>query len=119
MLFDLKNVITNTHATVAIGASTSISAIMGLFISNVLILHFKGIDVKELRKRIVFMLVTLLMISLIPGVDFFGHLGSLISGFCLGLVLIAWRDTEVVKARNAGIALLSIYTLVLMFIWFL
>jgi membrane associated rhomboid family serine protease len=119
MLFDLKNVITNTHATVAIGASTSICAIMGLFIANVLILHFKGIDVKELRKRIVFMLVTLLLISFIPGVDFFGHLGSLISGFFLGLVLVAWRDVEVIKARNAGLACLAIYSLALTLIWVL
>jgi hypothetical protein len=31
------------------------------------------------------MLVTLLIMSLLPGVDMFGHLGSLISGGLMGL----------------------------------
>ena len=119
MLFDLKNIITNNHANVAIGASTSICAVMGLFIANALILHLKGIDIKELRKRIIFMLITLLLISLIPGVDFFGHLGSLISGFLLGLAIVSWGDHELMKARNAGIVGLIVYTIILTLIWFL
>jgi membrane associated rhomboid family serine protease len=89
MLFDIKNVITNTHGRVAVGSSTSICAILGLYIVNALILHFKGTDVKEFRKKIVYTLVTLLLICLIPGVDVFSHMGSLISGFFLGLVLVA------------------------------
>jgi membrane associated rhomboid family serine protease len=102
---------------IAVGASTSICAIMGLFVANVLVLYFKGQDVKALKKRVIFMLSSLLLISLIPGVDFYGHLGSLLSGLFLGLIIISSGDNEVSKLRNVGIVCLALYTLMLTAIW--
>ena len=40
-----------------------------------------------MKKKIGFMLVTLFIMSILPGVDFFGHFGSLISGGLIGLAI--------------------------------
>lgn len=38
------------------------------------------------------MLIYLLVISMIPGVDFFGHFGSLFGGLLLGAAVLARGD---------------------------
>ena len=41
------------------------------------------------------MIISLLVISVFPGVDFFGHFGSLISGFLIGMMgLIKFAEVE-------------------------
>jgi membrane associated rhomboid family serine protease len=59
------------------------------------------------------MLVYLLIISLLPSVDFFGHFGSLISGGLLGLIVLPWGDAELRKLSWMGIGGFAIYTLIL------
>lgn len=46
MLFDFYNLKVRNQASIAIGASTSICAIMGLYIAQVIILYRKKEDVK-------------------------------------------------------------------------
>ena len=92
MLFAFINLAMDRLAVISVGASTSISSVMGLFVSNMILLHFKGESTSELRKRVVVMLVSLLVISLMPGVDLFGHLGSLLSGLLLGFIFIPGGD---------------------------
>ena len=66
----------------AIGASTSICAVIGFDImcrvlqSSVIPLNWRRIGIT---------LLSLLIISLVPGVDFWGHFGSLLGGFMLAL----------------------------------
>ena len=45
-----------------------------------------------LKKNVIFTFVTLVIISLIPGVDFAGHMGGLLSGLFLGLILIPDKE---------------------------
>ena len=63
------------------------------------------------------MLISLLVISLVPGIDFFGHFGSLISGFLLGLCLIPKDDRELRRTKIIGIVLIVAYTLALLTIF--
>lgn len=63
------------------------------------------------------MLISLLIISLVPGIDFFGHFGSLISGFFLGLSLIPKDDRELRRTKIIGIVLIVAYTLALLTIF--
>ena len=92
MLFAFISLAMDTVAVISVGASTSICAVMGLFVSNAILLHFKGEATSELKQRVVMMLVSVLVISLVPGVDLFGHLGGLISGILLGFMFIPGDD---------------------------
>lgn len=61
---------------------------MGLFLAHVGVMKFSGIDITKIKKNVLFMLASLVAISLLPGVDLFGHFGSLFSGIFLGLILL-------------------------------
>lgn len=63
------------------------------------------------------MLISLLVVSLVPGVDFFGHFGSLISGFLLGLCLIPKDDRELRRTKIVGIVSMAAYTIALLTIF--
>jgi len=65
---------------------------MGLYIANVICLSKKNQNVDGSRQSIIRMIGSLFILSLIPGVDFFGHFGSLFSGILLGLTLIPGED---------------------------
>ena len=88
MLFVFKNLAAKNRAIISIGASTSICAIIGLFTAYVIVMHFKGVNVGSMKKTVIIMLVTVLVISLLPDIDLFGHLGSLISGFLIGVSVL-------------------------------
>lgn len=91
---------------------------MGLWISNIIILHKKGRDIEQAKKNAMFMLVSLLLISLLPGISLLGHLGSLLSGFFLGLLLLPGPDKELGLIKKIGIGCFGVYTFVLLAIWF-
>ena len=44
MLFVFKNLVMKTRSAISVGASTSICAIMGLYVANVIVAYFKGED---------------------------------------------------------------------------
>lgn len=119
MLSDLYNLTLGNSTVVAVGASTSICAVMGLYIAGLYIDSTKNGTVELAKKQIISMLVYLVIISLLPGVDFFGHFGSLISGILLGMAVIAHGDREVRKLQWGGILGFGAYSLVLfaIFIW--
>lgn len=121
MLFDFVNIVRDSKGAIAIGASTSICAIMGLFVGGVIVMYFKGEDVQEQRRSVVIMLVSLLMISLLPGVDLFGHLGSLIAGILLGMIILSWGAPEgyekLDKVKKVAIGVYALYSLMLFGIW--
>lgn len=85
MFSSLINLLRNKGNIIAIGASTSICAIFGLSMATMYIDNLRRGDAENAKKKIGFMLVSLLITSLLPGVDIFGHLGSLISGGLIGL----------------------------------
>lgn len=63
-------------------------------------------------------LIYLFIISVMPGVDFYGHFGSLLGGSLLGLATLKpsenhWSDRKRKLLKIAGIALLSVYISVL------
>jgi membrane associated rhomboid family serine protease len=64
------------------------------------------------------MLIYLFVISLIPGVDFFGHFGSLVGGLLLGSAALARGDPELRKIQWASLGLFVLYTLMLLRIFF-
>lgn len=113
MLSDLYNLTLGNSTVVAVGASTSICAVMGLYIAGLYIDSTKNGTVELAKKQIISMLVYLVIISLLPGVDFFGHFGSLISGILLGMAVIAHGDREVRKLQWGGILGFGAYSLVL------
>jgi hypothetical protein len=88
MFSTLYNLKYGNQSIVGIGASTCICAIMGLYIANVICLSKKNQNIEGSKQSVVRMLVSLFILSLIPGVDFFSHFGSLFSGILLGLTLI-------------------------------
>jgi membrane associated rhomboid family serine protease len=113
MLSDLYNLNLGNPATVGVGASTSICAVMGLYIAKLYIDSKKNGRVEMAKRQIITMLVYLLIISLLPSIDFFGHFGSLISGLLLGLAVVPRGDPEVKQLSWMGIAGLAVYSLIL------
>jgi rhomboid protease GluP len=113
MLSDLYNLNLGNSVTVGVGASTSICAVMGLYIAKLYIESKKNGRAELAKRQIITMLVYLLVISLLPSVDFFGHFGSLISGALLGLAVVPRGDPEVKNLSWLGIGGLSLYTLIL------
>lgn len=114
MLSDIYNYYLGNIASIGVGASTSICAIMGLYIAKLYIESKKNGTVEMAKRRIITILVYLLIISVLPQVDFFGHFGSLISGALLGLAVIPCGDPEVSSLSWLGIAGFSLYSLLLM-----
>lgn len=92
MLSDLYNLNFGNKSVIAAGASTSICAIMGLYIADLYIQAKKERTVKMPTFKILSMLISLLVVSVLPGVDFFGHIGSLISGVFLGTLILTWEE---------------------------
>ena len=119
MLFVFKNLVFKNRAIISIGTSTSISAIIGLFAINVLVLHLKGNQVKKHKKPVIVMLVLLLILSLLPDVDMFGHLGGLISGGLIGGMALFPNEGKLGKVRIVLIVAFSTYTIALCCLWFL
>lgn len=69
----------------SVGASTSICAVLGLYLATIYIISLKNGSVDQVKKQISLMVFYLIVVSLMPGVDFYGHLGSFISGSLIGL----------------------------------
>jgi membrane associated rhomboid family serine protease len=85
MLSGLSRTIRGINNTVAIGASTCICSILGL---QLVLMYLSSNTVSSnyiIKKKISFILIYLFVISMLPGIDFFGHFGSLISGVLIAL----------------------------------
>ena len=85
LLTSIANFLNENNYTVSIGSSTSICALLGLYLSTIYIVSVKNRNVDQVKKQIIFMVLYLLLVSLMPRVDFYGHLGSFISGSLIGL----------------------------------
>lgn len=57
---------------------------MGLYLASLYLISLKNGTAEIVKKKIGFMIVYLLLVSLLPGVDFYGHLGSFIGGSLIG-----------------------------------
>jgi membrane associated rhomboid family serine protease len=79
------NFINENDNAVSVGASTSICAILGLYLSTLYLISLKNGTVEDAKKKIGFMVAYLFIISIMPGIDFYGHFGSLIGGALVGL----------------------------------
>lgn len=75
---------------------------MGLYLVHVYIDGRNTGRVSLAKKEIIITLIYLLLISLMPSVDFFGHLGGLISGAMIGTCIIALFETPRVKLHLLG-----------------
>jgi len=117
MMSTLYNLNFGNENIVGIGASTSICAVMGLYLANLLCLLKKGQDMHSDKQSAIRMVVSLLVISLLPGVGFFGHFGSLAGGLLLGLAVVPGEDKELVALKWAGMVLSAIYSLILLTIF--
>jgi membrane associated rhomboid family serine protease len=95
----------------AVGASTSICSVIGFdFAYRLLRINNQPLQ----PRRLLITLLYLLLISLLPGVDFFGHFGSLAAGFLIGGSFLKpspsfWKPNYVVFIRLIGRAVLIAY----------
>ena len=77
---------------------------MGLFMAKIFLMFKKGEDIKIVKWRALTMLVSLVVISLFPGISFFGHLGGLASGFLIGLTALSWGDKDLQQFKVMELA---------------
>lgn len=102
---------------IAVGASTSICAIVGLHLA------FRFLKIDNLVVPVFYYVVLLgylFIISLMPDVDFMGHFGSLLGGFLMGLALLeggqAYGDRKKIhNTQLAGRFACAAYFLILCF----
>lgn len=83
----LPDIIANMQhrSTSGVGASTSICSVMGFdFAYRILRVNNQPLQ----TRRILISLFYLFLISIMPGVDFYGHFGSLIAGLLIGFALL-------------------------------
>lgn len=85
LLTSIANFLNENNYAVSIGSSTSICAVLGLYLSTIYIVSVKNGNIDQVKRQIIFMVLYLLLVSLMPRVDFYGHLGSFISGSLIGL----------------------------------
>jgi membrane associated rhomboid family serine protease len=98
MFFDLIWCITGfTLKQLLVGASTSICAVMGLFIAQVIVLHKMGESAKKGKCIAGVLIVSLTLVSLQPHVSLLAHLGGLLSGLFFGLMVLPGSQQEAVK----------------------
>lgn len=96
---------------VGVGASTSICAVIGFDIA----FRVLRVDGRPLQaRRIYITLFYLFLISMLPGVDFYGHFGSLIGGFWIGLAGLEAGENwgtyrQRLMLRVVGAVLLVVY----------
>jgi len=113
MLTDFYNLHLGKSFMIGIGASTSICAIMGYYMAHLYIESKKTGTVELAKKQIISMLISLVVISILPGIDFFGHFGSLIGGILFGMGVIPGDDKELTKIKWIGRFGFGIYTFIL------
>ena len=114
MLSDLYRLNLGNATTVGVGASTCVCSVMGLYIAKLYISSKKSGRVGLAKRQIITMLIYLLIISVLPGVDFFGHFGSLFSGVLLGGVMLLWDDIEMKTLKLYAIIGFAVYSLLLL-----
>ena len=105
----------NDQLTVAVGASTSICAILGLYMSHLYLSNLHSHEnISKAKKTIIIILIYLFIISMVPGVDFYGHFGSLISGALIGLIFPNIQSHPFTKIKIISALLFIIYSLSLL-----
>jgi len=75
-VFNMRN-----KVLLAVGASTSICSVIGFdFASRVLRVNGQPLQ----GRRLLISLAYIFILSMLPGIDFYGHFGSLFGGFLFG-----------------------------------
>lgn len=102
-------------ALLAVGASTAICSVIGFDLSY-RVLRVDGQPLQS--RRVVVTLIYLFIISVMPGVDFYGHFGSLLGGFLIGMVALKPDENGYSKGKRrlikvGGIVMLSVYIVAL------
>lgn len=102
----------------AVGASTSICSVIGFdFAYRILRVNDQPLQ----SRRLFITLFYLFLISMIPGVDFYGHFGSLLGGFWIGTAFLKpswnyWNERQIKFIKLFGSALIVGYTGILVFL---
>ena len=119
------NFMNGNNNIVSVGASTSICAILGLYLSTLYLISLKNGNVQSVKKQISFMVGYLLLISLMPGVDFYGHMGSFIAGGLIGLSFSGLKadygedSLNIKKLKLFSLIIYANYTIILLSIFFI
>lgn len=104
MFFDLIWCITGfTLKQLLVGASTSICAVMGLFIAQVIVLHKMGESAKKGKCIAGVLIVSLTLVSLQPHVSLLAHLGGLLSGLFFGLMVLPGSQQEALDSQQEAV----------------
>jgi hypothetical protein len=105
-VYNIKNI-----PLLAVGASTSICSVIGFdFAYRILRVNNQPLQ----ARRLLITLLYIFLISMLPGVDFFGHFGSLAAGFLIGGSFLKpsqvyWNANYIVFIRLIGRFMLVIY----------
>ena len=110
----INNKFGNKYITL-VGASVSICSIMGLFAIKVYVDAVKNNEkIKYPIKEIIIMSIYLMLVTILPGMDFFGLFGSILSGVLVGMIaFVGYGNQEMRPLFIKGIVGLSIYTIIL------
>jgi hypothetical protein len=74
-----------TKILIGVGSSTSICSVVGFdFAYRILRVNNQPLQ----NRRLLITLSYIFLISIMPGVDFFGHFGSLVAGFLIGSIFL-------------------------------
>ena len=97
MLFAFYNIVTENQTALAVGFSSAICAGIGIIVADMLIQSILRGNLKVGLYRILFVVGYVIIMSLLPGVDIWGHIGGLFSGFLITMSFISCWDKEEIR----------------------
>lgn len=98
-------------ALLAVGASTSICSVIGFdFAARILRVKDQPLQ----GRRLLITLGYIFLLSILPGIDFFGHFGSLFGGFLIGASFLKpseryLSEKQIKMVKILGIVALTAY----------
>ena len=118
------NFMNENDNVVSVGASTSICAILGLYLASLYLISLKNGTIENAKKKIGMMVLYLFLVSVMPGVDFYGHLGSFIAGSLIGMSFSGMKSDygedslSIKKLKIIALIIYANYTIFLLSIFF-
>jgi hypothetical protein len=83
---------------------------MGLYLASLYLISLKNGNIDHVKKNIGFMVIYLFVVSIFPGVDFYGHFGSFIGGVLIGFSFSGLRSDY--GEDNLNIKKLKLFALI-------
>ena len=97
---------------------------MGLYLASLYLISLKNGTIEIVKKKIGMMVLYLFLVSVMPGVDFYGHLGSFIAGSLIGMSFSGMKSDygedslSIKKLKIIALIIYANYTIFLLSIFF-